>query len=125
MVVAVAAAASVRDAPGTAAPDVTVVIVCAAPNPLSPLNVKPPTPPFDILVSVTDGSLALVNVQAMADPAAVAALSRTSAPVARSGVADPPAPIPVQVAEVRAKPAGMASVIVVAVDAAVSVLSAP
>ena len=102
MVVAVAAEASVRDAPETPAPDVTVVIVWAAPKPLLPLKVKAPTPPFDILVRVIVGSLVLVNVQAMAEPAAVAALSRSKAPVARSGVAVPPVPMPVQVAEASA-----------------------
>ena len=44
------------------------------------------------------GSLVLVKVQAIAEPAAVAAASRTSAPVPRFGVAVPP-PMPVQVAD--------------------------
>ena len=80
-------------------PLVTVVIVWAAPKPLSPLKVKPPTAPLLILVSVIVGSLVLVKVQAMAEPAAVAAALRTSAPVPRFGVAVPPPPMPVQVAD--------------------------
>ena len=102
IVVALAAAVSVRVAPVTPVPEITVVMVCAAPKPLSPLNVKPPTPPSEILVSAIVGSLVLVNVQAMADPAAVAALSRIKAPVARFGVAVPPVPIPVQLADASA-----------------------
>ena len=99
MVVAVAAAASVRAAPATPVPAVTVVIDWAAPKPLSPLNVKPPTAPLEIFVSVIVGSLVLVKVQAMFDAAAVAAALRASAPVERFGVAVPPDPMPVQVAE--------------------------
>ena len=102
IVVAVAAAVSVRAAPVTPVPEVTVVSVCAAPNPLSPLNVNAPTSPLEILVSAIVGSLVLVNVQAMAEPAAVAALSSPSAPVARFGVAVPPVPMPVQVADASA-----------------------
>ena len=101
-VVAAAAAVSVRAAPVTPVPDVTVLIVCTAPKPLSPLNANAPTPPFEILVSAIVGSLVLVNVQAMAEPAAVAALSRTKAPVARFGVAVPPVPMPAQVADASA-----------------------
>ena len=97
----VVAAASVRRAPETPVPDVTVVMVCAAPKPLSPLNVNGPTPPLLILVSVIVGSFVFVKVQAMLEPAAVAAASRTSAPVPRLGVAVPPPPMPEQVAEAR------------------------
>ena len=102
IVVAVAAAVSVRAAPVTPVPEVTVVMVCAAPKPLSPLNVKPPMSPFDIFVSAIVGSFVLVNVQAMLEPAAVAAAFRANAPVARFGVAVPPVPMPVQVAEASA-----------------------
>ncbi len=67
IVVMVDAAASVRVAPATPTPLVTVVIVWAAPKPLSPLKVKRPTAPLLILVSVMVGSLVLVKVQAMAN----------------------------------------------------------
>jgi hypothetical protein len=102
IVVVVDAAASVRVAPATPVPDVTVVIVCAAPNPLSPLNVNGPTAPFEILVNVTVGKRVLVNVQAIFEPGAVAAALSTRSPVAKLGVAVPPTPIPVQVAEANA-----------------------
>ena len=102
MVVAAAAAVSVRAAPVTPVPEVTVVIVWAAPKPLSPLNVKPPMPPFETLVSVIVGSFVLVNVQAILEPAAVAAAFSASAPVARFGVAVPPVPMPVQAADASA-----------------------
>ena len=98
IVVAVAAAVRVCVAPVTPVPAVTVVIVWLD-QPLVPVKVKPPTPPFDTLVSVTVGSFVLVNVQAIAEPAAVAAASRTRAPVPRFGVAVPPPPIPLHVAE--------------------------
>ena len=100
IVVAVAAAVSVCSAPETPVPDVTVVIVWLD-HPLVPVNVNPPTPPLLILVSVTVGSLVLVNVQAMFDPAAVAAASRTRAPVARFGTAVPPDPKPEHVADAK------------------------
>ena len=62
MSVAVDAAVSVCVAPVTPVPLVTVVIVWLA-QPLVPVKVKPPTPPLLILVSVTVGSLVLVNTQ--------------------------------------------------------------
>ena len=57
----------------------------------------------------------------MFEPAAVAAASKETTPVARLGVAVPPVPKPEQVALVSAYPAGIPSVIVVAVEVAVSV----
>jgi xanthosine utilization system XapX-like protein len=102
IVVVVSATVSVRGTPVTPMPELTVVRVCAAPNPLSPLNVKPPTPPLEILVRVIVGRFVFVNVQEMLEPAAVAAAFSTSAPVARFGVAVPPAAMPEQVAEVSA-----------------------
>ena len=66
-------------APVTPVPLVTVVIVWLD-QPLVPVKVKPPTPPLETLVNVTVGSLVLVKVHAMFDPAAVAAASSTSAP---------------------------------------------
>ena len=63
IVVAVAGVVSAWEMPDTPVPDVTVVIVSATPNPLSPLKVKPPAPPFDILVSVTVARRVLVSVQ--------------------------------------------------------------
>ena len=61
----------------------------------------------------------------MLDPGAVAAASRAKVPVAKFGMAVPPVPSPVQLAPVSAYPAGIASVSVVAVDAAVSVCAGP
>jgi hypothetical protein len=101
IVVAVEAAASVRVAPLTAVPLVTVVIVCAAPKPLVPLNVNGPTPPTEVLDSVMVGSLVLVKEQAMTLPAAVAAALRSMVPKDRFGVAVPE-PIPEQLAAVSA-----------------------
>jgi hypothetical protein len=100
IVVAVEATVSVCNAPATPVPEVTVVIVWLV-HPFVPVNVNGPTPPFEIFVSVTVGSFVLVNVQAMFEPGAVAATSRASAPVARLGVAVPPDPSPVHVAEAR------------------------
>ena len=100
IVVIIEAFASVRGEPETPVPEVTVVIVCAAPKPLSPLNANVPVPPLEIFVRLIVGRFALINVQVTFDPAAVAAASRTSAPVARFGVAVPPPPIPEQAAEV-------------------------
>ena len=101
MSVEVEAAVSVCVAPATPTPLVTVVIVSLA-HPFVPVKVKPPTAPFDTLVIVTVGSFVLVKVHAMLEPAAVAAALRTNAPVARLGVAVPPPPIPLQVAEASA-----------------------
>ena len=53
IVVAVPAAASVRKEPETPIPGASVVIVWAAPKPLSPLNVNAPTLPMLIFVIVT------------------------------------------------------------------------
>ena len=110
--------------PGTPVPDVTVVMVWLA-QPFVPVNVNPPTSPLDTLVSVTVGRLVFVNVQAILEPAAVAAASKATAPVPRFGVNVPPVPSPVQVIDARVYPAGMLSVIVVAVAAAASVRAAP
>jgi hypothetical protein len=101
MVVAVEAAASVRVAPLTAVPLVTVVMVCAAPNPLLPLNTNGPTSPTEVFDSVMVGSLVLVKEQLMAFPAAVAAGLRSMVPKDRFGVAVPD-PIPEQLAAVSA-----------------------
>ena len=100
MRVAVAAAANTCVVPVTPVPAVAVVIPWFT-NPLVPLKLKVPTAPLLILVTATVGSLVLVNVQAMLEPAAVAAASSTTAPVARLGVAVPPVPRPVQVAEAK------------------------
>src|SRR5450631_2362708 len=131
MVVLTPAAVSVCVAPDTPAPDVTVVMVWGA-KPLVPVKLNAPTPPFDTLVTVTVGNTGggaanvLVNVHAMAAPAAVAAASNVTVPVAITGVAVPPAPSPVQVIEASVKPAGGAdSVMVVLTPAAVSVCVAP
>ena len=94
----VEAPASMRVAPATPVPDVTVVMVWAAPKPLSPLNVKPPTAPLLIFVNVTVGNLVFVKVQAIALPGAVAAAFKVSTLPARVAV---PAPIPEQAAEAR------------------------
>ena len=102
IVVVVPAAVSVRGTPVTPAPELSVVRLCAGPNPLSPLKVKLPTPPLEILVSVIVGRFVFVNVQEMFEPAAVAGAFSTSAPVAKFGVAVPPAAMPEQVAEVSA-----------------------
>ena len=97
MSVDVEAAVKVCVAPATPTPEVTVVIVWLA-QPLVPVNVKPPTPPFDTFVSVTVGSFVLVKVQATALPGAVAAaLSVNTFP---ASVAEP-APMPEQEAEAR------------------------
>jgi hypothetical protein len=68
IVVAVDAAARVRVAPATPVPEVNVVMVCAAPKPLFPLNVKGPTPPFDILVNVTVGKRTFVIAHVSSAP---------------------------------------------------------
>ena len=94
----VEAAARVRVAPATPVPEVTVVMICAAPNPLSPLNVNGPTPPLLILVSVIVGNFVLVKVQATALPGAVAAGFKVSTLPTRVAV---PTPMPEQVAEAR------------------------
>ena len=120
--VEVEAAPSVTTAPATPVPDVTVVTVWAAPNPLVPLKVKGPTPPLLILVICTVGSLILVKLQTMSLRDAVAAASSVSTAPAR--VAVPPDAMPVQVA-VSAYPAGTVSVMVVAVETAVSVRVTP
>ena len=99
IVVAVDAAVRICVAPATPIPEVIVVIVWLD-QPFVPVKVKPPTPPLEIFVRVTVGSLVLVNVQAMAEPAAVAAASRVSTLPANDAV--PPPPSPVQVAEARA-----------------------
>ena len=101
MSVEVEAAVRVCVAPATQTPEVMVVIVWLA-QPLVPVKVKPPTPPFDTFVSVTVGNLVFVNVQVIAEPAAVAAASRTKAPVPRLGVAVPPEPSPEQLTEASA-----------------------
>jgi hypothetical protein len=101
MVVAVEAAAKVLVAPDTAVPDVTVVIVCAAPKPLLPLNVKGPTSPIDVFDKVMVGSLVLVKEHEIALPAAVAAALRSMVPKDKFGVAVPE-PIPEQLAAVSA-----------------------
>ena len=67
----------------------------------------------------------MVKVHAMADPAAVAAASSVTVPALRFGVAVPPVPNPEQLIAARAYPAGMLSVTVVAVLAAVRVWVAP
>jgi hypothetical protein len=68
-------------------------------------------------------ALALVKVQFTLLPGATAAAFNATAPVIRFGVAVPPAPMPVHVADARPKPVGMDSVIVVGVDVAVSVIA--
>lgn len=55
----------------------------------------------DFATVMAGTSLVLVKVQAMFEPAAVAAALRAKAPVARVGVAVPPVPIPEQVADVN------------------------
>lgn len=100
IVVDVAAAVSVCKAPETPVPDVTVVIVWLA-QPLLPVKVKPPTSPLLIFVRVTVGSFVFVNVQAMLEPADVAAALKATAPVTRFGVAVPPLPSPLQVADAK------------------------
>ena len=70
IVVAVEAVASVRTVPDTAAPEVTVVIVSAAPKPLLPLNVKAPTSPFEVFEIVMVASFVFVKEQATLLPAA-------------------------------------------------------
>ena len=89
------------------------------------MKVNGPTPPLLIFVKVTVGRLSFVKVQAILDPGAVAAASSNNAPVARFGVAVPPLPKPVQVVLLKTYPAGMASEIVVAVEAAVKVCETP
>ena len=101
MTVAAEGAASVCSEPETATPCVDVVMTSAAPNPLSPLKVNGPAPPLEVFESRIVGCFSLVKVQAMTLPGAVANALRTSAPVARFGVAEP-APIPVQPAETSA-----------------------
>ena len=101
MSVAVEAAVRVCVAPATPTPEVTVVMVWLD-QPLLPVKVKPPTPPLLILVRVTVGSLVLVKVHAMLEPAAVAAALRTNAPVERFGVAVPPLPMPLHETDARA-----------------------
>ena len=96
MVVAVEAAVRVCAAPATPTPDVTVVIVWLAKPLLGVLlKVKGPTPPFETLVTVTVGSLALVKVQTISLAAAVAVVLSSTDPAPRFGVAVP-APKPVQ-----------------------------
>ena len=60
IVVAAPAVESVRVAADIPAPGTIVVIVCAAPKPLSPLNVKPPAPPTltFVMVTVAGGTVA-------------------------------------------------------------------
>ena len=99
--VAVEATVNTCVAPETPVPDVVVVIVWLD-QPLVPVNVNGPTPPLLTLVSVTVGSFVLVNVHAISDPASVAAASSAKAPVAKLGVAVPPDPSPVHVAEAKA-----------------------
>ena len=101
IVVAVDAAVRICVAPATPVPEVIVVIVWLD-QPFVPVKVKPPTPPLEIFVRVTVGNLVLVNVQAIFEPAAVAAASSARAPVPRFGVAVPPAPRPVQLADASA-----------------------
>ena len=98
MSVDVEAAVKVCVEPATPTPDVTVVIVWLA-QPLVPVKVNPPTAPLLILVRVTVGSLVLVNVQATTLPGAVAAAFKVSTLPASVAV---PAPMPEQVAEVKA-----------------------
>ena len=85
MLVTADTAARVCVVPETAVPDVAVVIVCDV-SPLSPLKENGPTAPLLIFRIVTVGNLLLVNVHAILEPAAVAAASNVTAPVARLGV---------------------------------------
>ena len=80
MSVWVAAAVSVWVDPAMPVPEVTVVMVSAA-KPLVPVKSKAPTSPFDTLVSFTVVTAVLVKVQAMVEPAAVAAALSLSLPV--------------------------------------------
>ena len=75
-----------------------MVIVWFA-QPLLPVKVKPPTAPLLTLVSVTDGRLPFVKVQAITFPGAVANALSVMVPNARFGVAVPP-PMPEQLAAV-------------------------
>ena len=105
MVVIVAADVKVCVAPVTPAPPEAVVVMVWLAKPLlapALLNVNAPNPPLLILVTATVGSLVFVNVQAMLAPSEVAAAFNTKAPVARFGVAVPPLPIPLQVADAKA-----------------------
>jgi hypothetical protein len=124
MVVAVETAVSVCVAPVTPVPAVTVVIVWFD-QPLVPVNVKPPVPPFEILVKVTVGRSAFVTVQAITEPGAVWAAVKSIAPVEVFTVGCVPPPVPVQVTATSCHPAGIVSVMVVAVETAVSVCVAP
>ena len=83
--------------PVTPVPDVAVTRPWFT-KPLVPVKLNVPTPPLLILVTAMVGFLLLVNVQVMLEPGAVAAASKTIAPVARLGVALPPVPRPEQVA---------------------------
>ena len=100
MLVGAAAAVRVWVAPETPTPGVTVVIVCG-PNPLFPEKANGPTPPLLTFVTAMVGNLPLVKVQAIFDPGAVEAESKTTDCVAKLGVATPPGPNPVQSIDVR------------------------
>ena len=99
-VVALVTAARTLVAPVVVLPALGVVMICAAPKPLSPLNVKLPEPLFDVFDSVMVGSLAFVTVHAMLLPGATAAAFSCTVRVEVLTVAVPPAPIPVQLAPV-------------------------
>ena len=76
--------------------------------------------------TATDGTAAaLVMLQVIAAPGAVAAALSEIEPVARFGVAVPPEPRPEQEAAVIIKLVDIVSEMTVAVEAAVSVLVAP
>ena len=76
-------------------------------DPFLPLQLNGPPAPFDTLVTVTVGRPGtalnvLVNVHAIAAPAAVAAASSVTVRVPMFAVAVPPAPSPVQLIEASA-----------------------
>jgi hypothetical protein len=74
------------------------VVIVWLDQPLVPLKVNAPTPPLDTFVKVSVGSLALLNVQTIFAPGAVAAaLSVSELPF---NDAIPPLPIPVQLTPV-------------------------
>jgi hypothetical protein len=66
IVVGVEVAVSVLDVPKTAVPE-TVVMIVSEPKPLLPLNVKGPTPPFDILRKATLAGVSLLVMVQVAD----------------------------------------------------------
>jgi hypothetical protein len=72
-----------------------------------------------VTVTVGNGASVLVKVQAMLDVADIAVALNVTDPAARFGVKVPPAPSPVQLIAVTAKPVAGVSVMVVATPAAV------